>query len=347
MRRLLHHGLFWFGYLIFKLALNLPVENSFSPSKQSITTDLLVTILYSQGCLLLVIIPAVYLTFYLIDLHFSEQLKPIGLFFLILLIFIGATLLLNVVNYTLVLPVAYPNEVWKLTFRIPSLLYHFFNLLAVVGIATALKLGRKQLHSRIREQALLREKVETELKFLKAQINPHFLFNTLNNIYALARKQSAKTPDALLKLSKLMRFMIYDANSSTILLTDEIKLINDYIELESLRYNDRLTVTFDHTIDNPHQQIAPLLLIHFVENAFKHGAGESRFSILIYISISLKVNILEARITNSKENLYTDEESGKVGMENIRRQLQLLYPNHTLRIEETETAFTVNLRIVI
>jgi LytS/YehU family sensor histidine kinase len=186
------------------------------------------------------------------------------------------------------------------------------------------------------------------LKYLKSQLNPHFLFNTLNNIYALAQKESIHTPEAILKLSKLMRFMLYEASKSDILLTEEIRMIEDYISLEKLRYTDRLSITFNHSIDNANQRIAPLLLIHFVENAFKHGLSESRNEAFIKINISLTEGLLQASISNSKADKLTQEKNqGSIGLDNIKRQLQLIYPSHRLMIKDEATTFTVVLNLTL
>jgi LytS/YehU family sensor histidine kinase len=201
------------------------------------------------------------------------------------------------------------------------------------------------LQSKINEQVLQKEKAIAELKFLKAQISPHFLFNTLNNIYSLARKESKLTPEVILKLSKLMRFMLYDASSPTILLIDELKLIEDYIALEKLRYSDRLRVEFKSDLDFPSQRMAPLLLIHFVENAFKHGASESRFDSFISIHVELKKGMLLAKITNTTEEHQQLKEDNAIGLNNMKRQLELLYPKHTLTITKEIRKFSIELII--
>ena len=115
----------------------------------------------------------------------------------------------------------------------------------------------------------MRKKLETELQFLKSQTNPHFLFNTLNNIYALARKKSDSTADAVMKLSKLLRFMLYESQKKFISITDEIQVLDDFIELEKIRYGEKLQLIFNKSIDNESHPIAPLILLPFVENAFK------------------------------------------------------------------------------
>jgi two-component system, LytTR family, sensor kinase len=223
--------------------------------------------------------------------------------------------------------------------------YSVFELFPVVGIAIALKAYHQRIDWREREKNLVNEKLKSEINFLKAQINPHFLFNTLNNIYALARKQSPKTPDAVLKLSKLLRFMLYDAHKDRILLLDEVKLIEDYIELQKLRYTEKHVVNLSSTSDDNSQQIAPLLLIHFVENAFKHGTGESRVQSTVTINLHLVNGVLYASFFNTIDEGMDDSPSVKIGLTNIKRQLELLYPRHTMEVKQERLSYSVELNI--
>lgn len=143
--------------------------------------------------------------------------------------------------------------------------------------------------------------MNTELQMLRNQINPHFLFNTLNNIYALTRKKSDKAPEVVMKLSELLSFMLYKSRVDTITLQEEIRVLEDYIELERIRYNERLTVSFTKQIDDPSQRIIPLLFLPLVENAFKHGVSESRFDSFVHIDLKLKDGFLNFSIENSVE----------------------------------------------
>ncbi|WP_217606198.1 sensor histidine kinase [Chitinophaga sp. GbtcB8] len=215
----------------------------------------------------------------------------------------------------------------------------------VTGTAVTLHLLRKQLTSKEREKNLVKEKLETELKFLRNQTNPHFLFNTLNNIYVLARKKSDLTAEIVMKLSKLLRFMLYETSKTFIPVADEIKMLDDYLELEKIRYNDRLTITFEKEIDNGAYPLAPLLLLPFVENAFKHGVSESRFDSFIYIDIKLQEGRLTFRIENTKENGGAHPVTDNIGLGNVRRQLELMYKDYQLEVEDQHTLFKVYLTI--
>ena len=175
------------------------------------------------------------------------------------------------------------------------------------GLMFSIKSVQNQLYAKEKEKNLIKEKLETELKFLKNQTNPHFLLNTLNNIYALARKKSDDTAEVVMRLSELLRFMLYESKCKFIKLTDEIKILEDYLELETIRYNERLTVSFEKDMDNDAYQITPLLLLPFLENAFKHGISETRFESFIIITIVAKMHMLNFEIENSKDTMHTEK----------------------------------------
>lgn len=215
----------------------------------------------------------------------------------------------------------------------------------VSGAAIALKQIRQQLRRAKVEQLLVREKLETELKYLRNQTNPHFLFNTLNNIYALARKKSEQTPDAIMKLSKLLRFMLYDTAKPLISIEDEIRMLEDYIDLEKIRYNDKLTVSFLKDINDKQELISPLLLLPFVENAFKHGASESRFATFIRVEMKLNDGILKFSVKNSKENNGCKCAGATIGLNNVKRQLELLYTEYDMQVLNETSVFIILLTI--
>ena len=215
----------------------------------------------------------------------------------------------------------------------------------VAGGAVALKLLGMYFRGKVREKELVKEKLEAELKFLRTQTNPHFLFNTLNNIYALARKKSDDTADVVLKLSKLLRFMLYDAGKNRIILCEEMHMIDSYLELEKIRYNSRLEINFLKEVDDPGHQIAPMILLPFIENAFKHGAGEMRFESFVWIDLRLQKGILKFSIENSKDDDDWSEVTENIGLSNVRRQLQLMYRDYNLKVQNHGKTFRVNLTL--
>ncbi|MBK8496881.1 MAG: histidine kinase [Chitinophagaceae bacterium] len=164
-------------------------------------------------------------------------------------------------------------------------------------------------------------------------------------MYALARKKSDATADVVMKLSKLLRFMLYESQKQYISISDEIHVLDDYIELEKIRYDKKLQLNFTRSMDNETHPIAPLILLPFVENAFKHGASESRFGSYITIDLKLQNSILYFRIENSKSEEHVNIKSENIGLNNIRRQLELLYPEHVLEIETSGNSFVVSLKI--
>lgn len=195
-------------------------------------------------------------------------------------------------------------------------------------------------------QKLRLEKQEAELNYLKSQTNPHFLFNTLNNIYSLSRDKSDLAPESILRLSKILRFMLYETSGEFISVEQELEIISDYIALEKMRYDDSLRLNFNQNIDDLKQPLPPLLLIPLVENAFKHGVSETSDKPVIDIDLSVNKKQLIFRIKNSTENSNDDRiVKENIGLSNLRRQLELLYKDFSLIVEKKETEFTATLKI--
>jgi two-component system, LytTR family, sensor kinase len=195
-------------------------------------------------------------------------------------------------------------------------------------------------------QQLRIEKQEAELNYLKSQTNPHFLFNTLNNIYSLARDKSDLTPESILRLSKILRFMLYETGGEYIAIEQELKIMTDYIALEKLRYDESLRVNFNHDLEDMKQSIPPLLLIPLVENAFKHGVSETRNRPFVDVHLSVKNRQLVFVVRNSAESFSSDGRvKENIGLANLRRQLELLYADYNLSLQHHETVFTATLKI--
>ncbi len=195
------------------------------------------------------------------------------------------------------------------------------------------------------EQQLRIEKQEAELNYLKSQTNPHFLFNTLNNIYALAREKSDQAPESILRLSKILRYMLYEAGGDYIAIEQELKIISDYISLEQLRYDESLQVNFNYDIEDMRQSLPPLLLIPLVENAFKHGVSETRGRPFIHIHLAVQQRQLTFLVKNSSEADQAKPVKENIGLSNLRRQLQLLYTDYDLSLQQANNVFTVHLKI--
>ncbi|MDX6746911.1 sensor histidine kinase [Polaribacter sp. PL03] len=222
--------------------------------------------------------------------------------------------------------------------RPPILLLLFF------ALSTCIKLVAEWYKSEKERSLVANEKVNSELSFLKAQLNPHFLFNTLNSIYSLANKKSDDTTVAIVTLSELMRYMIYEANEEFISLEKETEYIKNYISLQLLRLKDSSGVKINIHGDLNYK-IEPLLLISFIENAFKYGTDyKGKTDITIKISTNNNELYLEVYNLSSLQNTI-DKNSG-IGLENIQNRLNLLYPNtHTLEITNLKKSFEIRLRI--
>ena len=198
-------------------------------------------------------------------------------------------------------------------------------------------------------QRLLIEKQAAELNYLRSQTNPHFLFNTLNNIYSLTRDKSDLAPESILRLSKILRFMLYETSGAYIAIEQELKIISDYIALEKLRYDESLHINFSHDIEDMKQALPPLLLIPLVENAFKHGVSETRSQPFVDIHLSVNKRQLIFVVKNSSETFAEEKiQPGikeNIGLSNLRRQLELLYTNYSLDVEQGPSVFTATLKI--
>ena len=201
----------------------------------------------------------------------------------------------------------------------------------------------KSLENRILQAQL--ELKEQELKFLKMQIHPHFLFNSLNTIYGFALKKKEEAPEMILKLSNLLDYILYQVEKPTVNLQDEINHLEDYISLEEMRFNDTLNVHFKKENINEFIQVAPMLLIPFLENSFKHGKIiDGKMQVTIHLS--MENDVLLFNIENSSET-KSETKSG-IGMENIKKRLEMLYPNsHSLDVSESNNRFKVALKVKI
>lgn len=230
-------------------------------------------------------------------------------------------------------------------YSLKRMAYTLTDFLPALGLAASVKLLLNSVVSRRREAALQKEKKASELNFLKAQTNPHFLFNTLNNLYGLARKEDENTASYVLKLSGIVRYILQECSSDKIPIEKEIAVINDYVALEKLRYDDRLKITFDVSVADQQRQVPPLLLLPFVENAFKHGVSETRCSTFVHINLVVEDDTLLFTVANGRDEDAEPNEEG-IGLANVQRQLDLLYGNnYSLEAGANGDVFNVALRI--
>jgi two-component system LytT family sensor kinase len=343
-KRWVRHLLFWLPYLV------LEVYTEFYWMEVQYKQPLLSTFIhafYEESLQIFVIkIPMVYLMFYLISKFAQKSQQYVKLIISLTLVLILFTWLGQVLLVHFIVPVIY-SHLDIVGFGLGGfggLMNSFMDKIFIACVAIALREFYASQKLKEREQILIREKVQTELNFLKSQINPHFLFNTLNNIYSLARKKSDDTPDVVLKLSKLLRYILYDTSDDFIQISKEIEFLKDFIDLQKIRFDERLNIRFQEDIDDYQATIRPLILIPLIENAFKHGASQSVKNSFIHIKMKLQNEILEMKVENSFESKNNESNDG-IGLNNLKRQLELCYSEFELDIEEKENIYVAHLKI--
>jgi len=223
---------------------------------------------------------------------------------------------------------------------------HSISLFGILFISTLMRNITERMKREKETIALRNQALEAESKFLKSQVNPHFLFNSLNNIYALAQMKSDLAPDAIHKLSQMLRYVLYESNGPLVTLQQELTYVNSYVELQKLK-DDSLNVKLDLQNVNPGMKVAPLLFIPFIENGFKHSHIEDVENGWIEISIISSDNTLSFEVRNSIAALDVKKDSvGGVGLENVKRRLDLLYKDkHELQIDESSDVYKVKLTL--
>ncbi|MGZ3766300.1 MAG: sensor histidine kinase, partial [Mucilaginibacter sp.] len=323
MKRLGLHVSFWLFYILEDQLLGV---NWVAPALTSMPSDMLWWIVFQS--VILSLIPKLFLAYYVMRVALpkllSEKAVMVRAVIEVALVFAMAIVANRALTYYYVHPILYGGVLKNDNFLgLGSLIVEMIDIGFIAGLAIIIKVVRMQLKAKENEKILIKEKLETELKFLRNQTNPHFLLNTLNNIYALARKRSLQTADVVLRLSELLSFMLYESGTDQIPLTKEIKLLDSYLELETIRYNDRLSLSFSKNVDADSYQISPLLLLPFVENAFKHGVSESRFETFIDIELKVEKDVLQFCVENTNETEHHCEPSKSIGLANVRRQLEL------------------------
>ena len=233
-------------------------------------------------------------------------------------------------------PAPYPFPPFTIRYLI-----HFVVAFLMVGFNIAVKLFFKSFRDEEMLKELEHQHLQSELQYLKYQINPHFFMNTLNNIHALVDIDTGKAKSTIVELSKLMRYVLYEASNKTILLSREIQFLENYVTLMSLRYPDRVSIEKNFPLEVPEVQIPPLLFVSFVENAFKHGISYRKESFVHVVMQLEDGNRLSFRCTNSTGG-SSDEQHHGIGLENVRKRLRLLFGNdYTLSITEEDNKFDV------
>lgn len=259
------------------------------------------------------------------------------------LILVSSILKMNIIGRMLNNPALYN---WSTNWKgrvYDNVLPHFF--LVTAGVAVKLLFDYARLQRRMAEIA--KEKAEAELNFLKSQINPHFIFNSLNSVYFLIEKENKEARAALQKFSDMLRYQLYEMNGARIPIEKEVSFLKDYMDLQRLRIDEKYDVQFNLDVSVYGLQIEPLLLIPLMENAFKHvshHAGQQNF---VHVSIGRDNGSLCFKVENSKDDqLASHSSSSGIGLQNVKRRLELLYPGkYDLNVKETTDVFSVHLKI--
>src|SRR5215203_3367792 len=273
---------------------------------------------------------------------------------ILLLLFISFVAIINYCFFILVFSMStrlgYFSHMPDMSFIIPVWGRQvLFNYPTVVGFALAIKI-LKNWYLKQKETAQVgREIINGELQLLKAQVHPHFLFNTLNNIYSFIINDSNDATEALKKLSTLLRYIIYECDQPLVKLEKELKMIRDYIDLEKIRYGKNFNMSLQVQGDPSNKLISPLLLIPFLENSFKHGASQMLTHPWINLDIAIHEHALEFILSNSKPSIGGEKTiSNGLGLRNVKKRLSILYPGtHSLNITDDIMSFVVSLKVPI
>jgi len=337
MRRLikykLHHVFFWM--LVFGFWYFLRYQDYRVPGRAFIITLIKVIDLSIM----------VYITNYILLPRLFYK-KKYGWFVLtfFLLVVSSSVLKMNILGRVMNAPQLY-SIVGDLKQRIyDNVIPHFF--LVIAGAAIKLMFDYSRLQQRMSETA--KEKAEAELNFLKSQINPHFLFNSLNSVYFLIDKNNAEARESLHKFSDMLRYQLYEANGAKIPVEKEINYLEDYVDLQKLRKDEHYSVSFNYSPQVKNFSIEPLLLIPFVENAFKHVSSHSNKENFVKLELARNNSQFIFTAENSKDKTKTSDPYSGIGLNNVKRRLELLYPGkHELIIKDENDIYKVDLRLKI
>ncbi|GGA95622.1 sensor histidine kinase [Puia dinghuensis] len=334
-RRWLYHHLFWLGYYGLTIALYANLREKIHAGIYLMTAMM---ILFQAGFCYLnlyLLIPRLLFTrkyaWYILSLIAILMLCP----FLVLSVEQAYYSWLE--NNTTVKPHILTINIW---------LVGIIQFIYALGLATGIKFVKDTLLNQQLQKEREKHYLETELKFLRAQIQPHFFFNTLNNIYSLTLKKSDQAPDIVLKLSDLMSYMLYESTAPLVPLQKEIDYLRNYLDVEQLRFGQRLTIVFTIEGETATANIPPMILILFLENSFKHGVKNNLSNIELDIRLKVTDNHLYFHVENPVSEEESDPDTKGIGLKNVRRRLDLLYGDkYTLDIREENKLFIVFLKM--
>lgn len=335
--RVFVHILFWLAYWLYHSLIYGSYEQDY------------ITQFKSEALYLPVKMAATYVTLYVLLPRYFLNRKYIQFVLILAGSLIIAACVQRVLDYAIIYRILNPSLLQQPFFSATPTLKIIIGIYPVVALAAFIKLAKHWYKRDLITRELEKDKLEAELKFLRAQIHPHFLFNTLNNLYALTLKKSKKASEVVLRLSDLLNYMLYEGNARKVKLKKELEVIETYISLEKIRYGKRLSVSFDVKGETADKEIPPMLLIPFVENSFKHGAGEQPDQVWVSIDIEITGNQFTLKVENSKDTNGSVDETGYkegIGLKNVQRRLELLYgDSYDLQLVEEEAMFSVILKL--
>ena len=359
--RFRRHLLFWLAWCIYWLTTYLiptqwvPAWNFRGPMPQIEQYGFVVSffrILMNTTLMTIIYMGLTYGILYLILPRYLSKNGNWMVTTLFLLLFISVIAFINYLFFLLVFSIStrlgYFQKMPDMEFILPVWGRQIlFNYPTIVGFALAIKLLKNWYLKQKEAAQVAREKINAELQLLKAQVHPHFLFNTLNNIYSFIINDSPAAPEVLKKLSTLLRYIIYECNQPLVKLEKELKMIRDYIDLEKIRYGENFNMSLQIQGNAINKMICPLLLIPFLENSFKHGASQMLTHPWVNLDITIGEENLHFNLSNSKPTLTGERTVTKgLGLNNVKKRLAILYPGmHSLNITEDVMSFSVSLKV--
>jgi len=327
-----YHLIFWSTYFILNFLRFASINNDYWYSFKSNLIEFPLNIVIT------------YFTIYYLIPKYILKKKYIQFFLFLILSLVMFYFARTGLNYFMV-----SKEIWPEAqgYQEPFTVIHVVELMIgtiyVIALVSAIKLTYEWINEKKRNEDLQRIQLETELNFLKSQIQPHFFFNTLNNLYALVIKKSPNAADVVMKLSEIMQYVLYEAKEPKISLSKSINYLYSYLELEKLRYGNRVNseISIEGNIDDV--EIPPLLFLPFLENCFKHGTKHDE-DIKVNIDFAVQDNFLYFTVENNYVKYKVENSKHGIGIENVKRRLQLLYgTKYSLKTRSTENIYTVNL----
>ncbi|MBD2757854.1 sensor histidine kinase [Spirosoma validum] len=311
-------GLFWLGYFLFEWLNTGAYLDNFQQSFYGISLNIPLLIIAGYWHLLVTV------------RHFLLSGRMAGFWASLLGGILVFGLLRRAINYTWLYPAYYPDGLLKPYLYWPKILAESMQLHLVVALFVAVNLVRHALHQQQLSETYRREKLSAEYRLLQSQVQPHFLFNTLNNLISVSMHQPAQMPNLLQRLAGLLSYQLHESHRSTVPITKEIAYLTDYISLEQIRYADRLDVmtNFDELTGMTNLMIPPMLLLPFVENAFKHGAAQTEEACWIQLHLSRNGNRLIFSAENSLPDELTSASTTGLGLTNLKKRLDILFPDN-------------------